>query len=43
MNEVIFDLVEKKEITIKLDFFIQNSSYLQSFIVFVPENDYEKF
>lgn len=43
MNEVIFDLVEKKEITIKLDFFIQNSSYLQSYIVFIPDNDYEKF
>lgn len=28
LNEVIFDLVEKKEITVKLDFFIQNSNYL---------------
>lgn len=43
MNEVIFDLVEKKDITKKLDFFIQNSNYLQSYIVFIPENEYERF
>lgn len=43
LNEVIFDLVEKKEITMKLDFFIQNSSYLQSYIVFIPENDFDNF
>lgn len=28
LNEVVFDLVEKKEINVPLDMFIQNSSYL---------------
>ena len=43
LNEVIYEMAERKEITKKLDMFIRDSEYLQSYIVFIPENNMEDF
>lgn len=42
LNELIYNLINHKKTNIKRNIFV-NSDYLQSYIVFIPQQNYEKF